>query len=108
MSDNILSLQAYEALSQKDHLPKVNRNANLTQQQAQKVAKDFEAVFISQMMKPMFVNTVAEAPFGGGSGEKIWRDMQLDEYGKAIANNGGIGIADSIVKEMLKMQEARK
>ena len=108
MSDSISTLQAYEALSQKDPLPKVNQRKNMNMEQAQKVAKDFEAVFISQMMKPMFANTIADAPFGGGSGEKIWRDMQVDEYGKAIANNGGIGIADSIVKEMLKMQEARK
>ena len=107
MADNILALQTYEALSQKDQLPKVGRNTNMNMAQARKVAKDFEAVFISQMMKPMFANTVAEAPFGGGSSEKIWRDMQVDEYGKAIAKNGGIGIADSIMKEMLKMQEAK-
>ena len=107
MSDQALALQAYEAIAHKNPLPKVGQHSKMNMQQAQKVAKDFEAVFIAQMMKPMFENTIAEAPFGGGSSEKIWRDMQVDEYGKAIAQNGGIGIADSIVKEMLRMQEAR-
>ena len=108
MSDNILALQAYEALQQKNPLPNVKQHPAMNMEQARKVAQDFESVFIAQMMKPMFENTTAEAPFGGGSSEKIWRDMQVDEYGKAIAKSGGIGIADTIVNEMLKMQEARK
>jgi Rod binding domain-containing protein len=59
------------------------------------------------MLKPMFENIEPSSPFGGGTSEKIWRDMQVDEYGKAITRSGGIGIADTIVKEMMKMQEAR-
>ncbi|MEL0106274.1 MAG: rod-binding protein [Rhodospirillales bacterium] len=107
MSDNIMAMQAYEALAQKNPLPQAKPHAKMNMAQARKVAQDFEAVFISQMMKPMFEGTIAEAPFGGGSSEKIWRDMQLDEYGKAIAKSGGIGIADSIVREMIRMQEAQ-
>lgn len=70
-----------------------------------KTAQEFEAVFISEMLRPMFENIEAAAPFGGGQGEKIYRDMQIDEYGKAIAKNGGIGLADSVMREMIKMQE---
>ena len=70
-----------------------------------KVAKDFEAVFLSQMLQPMFQNLGAEAPFGGGHGEDVWRSMQVQEYGKAITEAGGIGIADSVLREMIKMQE---
>jgi len=72
-----------------------------------KVAEDFEAVFISEMMRPMFENIQAEAPFGGGPSEDIWRNMQIDEYGKAIAKSGGIGIADAVMDQMIKMQEGR-
>ena len=31
--------------------------------------------------------------------------MMVQEYGKAIARSGGIGIADSVQREILKMQE---
>lgn len=70
-------------------------------------AQDFEAVFISEMLRPMFENIEPSSPFGGGSGEKIYRDMQIDEYGKAIAKSGGIGLADNVMREMIKMQEGK-
>ncbi len=76
-------------------------------QHIRKVAEDFEAVFLGQMLKPMFANLGAEKPFGGGSGEDMWRSLQVDEFGKAIAKKGGIGIADNIFREMLKLQEAK-
>ena len=31
--------------------------------------------------------------------------MMVREYGKAIANAGGLGIADTVEREMLKLQE---
>ena len=70
-------------------------------------ARDFEAVFISEMLRPMFENIEAAAPFGGSPGEKIYRDMQVDEYGKALAQNGGIGLADAVMREMIRMQETQ-
>ncbi len=84
-------------------LPSV-RQAKTTDQ-ARKVAEDFEAVFLSQMLKPMFANLGAEKPFGGGAAEDMWRGMQIDEYGKAISKAGGVGIADSVFREILKAQE---
>ncbi len=70
-------------------------------------AMEFEAVYLAEMLRPMFENIEASAPFGGGPGEKIYRDMQIDEYGKSLANNGGIGLADHVMREMIKMQEGR-
>ena len=32
--------------------------------------------------------------------------MLQDEYAKLISRSGGIGIADAVLREMLKMQEA--
>ena len=79
----------------------------LDMQNFKKTAEEFEAVFISEMLRPMFENLEPSSPFGGGSGEKIYRDMQIDEYGKAIAGAGGIGLADSVMREMIKMQEGK-
>ena len=69
-------------------------------------AQEFEAVYLSEMLRPMFENIDAAEPFGGGPGEQAYRDMQIDEYGKAIAKAGGIGLADSVMREMIKMQES--
>lgn len=68
-------------------------------------SKDFEAVFISEMMKPMFEGISTEAPFGGGKGEEVFRDMLVQEYGKIMARTGSIGIAGPVKEQMIKMQE---
>lgn len=68
-------------------------------------AEEFEAVFIAEMMKPMFEGISTEAPFGGGKGEEIFRGMLLNEYGKVMAKTGSIGVADAVKREMIKLQE---
>lgn len=74
----------------------------------QQAAEDFEAVFISQMLMPM-LNTVEVDPmFGGGHAEETWRGILAEETGKEMARAGGIGIADMVAKEMLKLQEAQE
>ena len=72
---------------------------------AAKAAQDFEAMFLAQMLKPMFAGIETEGFFGGGAGEKAYRSMMVDEYGKAIAKAGGVGIAEQVKAEMLKLQE---
>ena len=81
--------------------------ANINIEQLHKTAQDFEASFLSQMLKPMFANLSAAKPFGGGTGEDMWRSLQVKEYGTAIAQKGGIGLADSVFREMLKLQEVK-
>lgn len=68
-------------------------------------AKDFEAMFVTEMMKPMFEQIKPDPRFGGGKGEEIFRGMMLQEYGKMMAETGQLGIADVVKQEMLKMQE---
>lgn len=107
MTDTALTLQTDPSLLQTPSLPTVSKKAHYTPDQARKVAQDFEAVFLSQMIQPMFEGLELEEPFGGGSSESTWRSLQVQEYGKALAKNGGIGIADSVMKQLLHMQETR-
>ena len=68
------------------------------------LAEEFEAVFLSEMLRPMWKGIEAEPPFGGGQEEETFRSLLIDEYGKMLAGNGGVGIADSVLKELLKLQ----
>tara|TARA_R110002051_G_scaffold20499_7_gene55854 strand:+ start:3706 stop:4008 length:303 start_codon:yes stop_codon:yes gene_type:complete len=68
-------------------------------------AEAFEASFLSQMLKPMFEGLSTEAPFGGGEAEATWRGFLVDAMAKQTARAGGIGLADKVLAEMLKMQE---
>lgn len=85
--------------------PRVAKGADLAK--VRKAAEDFEAVFLSQMLKPMFEGIKASEPFGGGAAEDMWRSLMVDEYGKSISKAGGIGLADAVMTEMLKMQEVQ-
>lgn len=69
------------------------------------IAKDFESVFLSQMMANMFSGEDANSYFGKGTAGEIYKSFLMNEYGKSVANTGGIGIADIVKQELLKMQE---
>ena len=68
-------------------------------------AEDFEAVFMAQMLAPMLETVPSDGLFGGGPGEDIYRSLMAEEYGKAIARSGGVGIADQVERELLRIQE---
>lgn len=72
---------------------------------ARKAAQDFEGVFLSQMLSQMFDGVSTDAEFGGGPGEEVFRSMMIDEYGKQISAHGGIGLAQAVLKELVKTQE---
>jgi peptidoglycan hydrolase FlgJ len=69
-------------------------------------AQDFEAVFLNSMISQMFTH-VNEGPFNGGQAAGTWRSFLTDEYAKNFARAGGIGIADSVYKELISLQEAK-
>ncbi|HIP78348.1 MAG TPA: hypothetical protein EYH07_07790 [Kiloniellaceae bacterium] len=75
------------------------------QRAAKKAGEEFEALFISEMLAPVFKDLKTDGLFGGGSGEEIYRSMMVQEYGKAVAKAGGVGIAETVQREILKMQE---
>ncbi len=72
---------------------------------AREAAESFEAFFIGQYIEHMFAGIRTDGMFNGGQGEKVFRSLLMQEYGTAIAKSGGIGIADSVQKAILQMQE---
>ena len=67
-------------------------------------AEKFEASFLSQMLKPMFEGIDTNGPFGGGEAEGTLRSFMIDEMAKQTVRAGGIGLADTVVSEMIRMQ----
>ena len=72
---------------------------------AEKAAKDYESVFISQMLGAMFSGIKSDGVTGGGQGEEMFRSLMINEYGKSIAAQGGFGLADQMKAQLLKHQE---
>ena len=76
---------------------------------ADRTAREFEAMFLSEMLQPVFAHLkTGTGTFGGGHGEDTYQAMLVDEYGKTMAKHGGIGIAAMVRREILKTQEVAK
>lgn len=86
-------LDSSKLLSEKDRM------------KAEEASENFEAFFISRMMESMFEGISTDGMFGGGHAEKIYRSMLLDEYGKSMAQTGGIGVKDYVMRSLLERQE---
>ncbi len=69
------------------------------------VAQDFESIFIFQMLDTMYAGLATDGPFGGGSGEKMFRSLLHEEIAKSISATGGFGIGDAVYRELLQLQE---
>lgn len=69
-----------------------------------RAAEEFESVFISEMLAPMFEGLETDGLGGGGMGEEIFRPMLVERYAEAITRAGGVGIAESIIAEFARMQ----
>lgn len=81
-------------------------SSNLTPSQIARVrqqAEEFEGVFLNTLTKQMFEGIKTE---GGGFGEETWRSMQAEQLAATMAQNGGLGIADQLLPDLLAMQEA--
>ena len=69
-------------------------------------ARDFEAQALSQLLQPAFAGIDGGA-MGGGAAEAQWRPMLVDAMAAAASRAGhGLGIADMVLREMLRRQSA--
>ncbi len=76
-------------------------------ERAKDAAQEFEAVFLSEMLKPMFDGLETNEVFGGGKSEEIFRSMMIDEYGKEIADKDITGIQTQVMNKLIEIQEQR-
>jgi len=70
-----------------------------------KVAEDFEAFFAGSYFEQMFSGIQPDPITGGGEGESMFRSLMIQEYGKAVARQHVLGIADVVKRQLLQLQE---
>lgn len=87
--------------------PQMDRLKGASDEQVRKTAEEFEGFFVSMMLESMFAGIKTDTMFGGGQGEAVFRSMLLQEYGKSISQSDGFGIADTVQREILKLQEVQ-
>ena len=77
-----------------------------TRASAHKVATEFEAMFAGMMLKSMRSSITPDKLTGGGRGEEVFQSLLDQEYATAIAQQGSMGIAQTIEKQLL--EDARR
>jgi flagellar protein FlgJ len=85
------------------HLPK----SGSSREEIDKVAQEFESLFLSEMLNKLFEHIETDKLFGGGSAENIYRSWQVEHYAEHISQRtqNGIGIAEDVSKALLRLQE---
>lgn len=87
-------------------LPASARLAGVPGTDVDATALEFESVYLNTMLQSMFAGLDEDAgTWGGGTGSDAWRGMLVEQYADTIARSGGIGISDSIKRELLALQE---
>jgi murein DD-endopeptidase MepM/ murein hydrolase activator NlpD len=82
-------------------LPEAERRAEL-----EGAARDFEALFVTYILKVMR-ETIEESGLGGeGFGRSVYNELFDQELARCIADRGSFGIADLIVRRLEERQPA--
>lgn len=75
------------------------RAGTVTEAESKKVAKEFEAVFLTQVMEEM-LKTVKLGEMDGGFAEETWRTFLARAYADQLADQGTTGIANSVERSI--------
>jgi flagellar protein FlgJ len=84
-----------------DALTKVSPQA---QTKAKATARDFEGMFLNSMFSQMTDTLKGDGPFGDTVGTGVWRSMLTEQYSKAFAKAGGIGISHEVYRTLILQQ----
>jgi Rod binding domain-containing protein len=77
-----------------------------TSEEARRVAEEFEAMALAELLQPIFAQINPRGLGGGGAGEEMFRPMLVQEYAAAMAKGGGVGLADAVMRELTRLQAA--
>lgn len=69
------------------------------------VARELEASFLAEMLKHAGFGESRES-FGGGAGEEQFASLLRAEHARALADRGGIGLAESLFRALVARSDA--
>lgn len=82
-------------------------DATVVDDRTMKVAKEFEATFLSEMLKHTGLNKTS-SEFGGGAGEDAFHSLLTQKYADKLAQSGGIGLAQHIYDSLIQKNGSAK
>ena len=73
-----------------------------------KAAQDFEALLVRDVIKTMRQSSAGGRGLLGGAGRNFYQDLIDDELAKALARQGGLGLADVLVRGVTRAASPAK
>jgi flagellar protein FlgJ len=73
--------------------------------EVEKAATDFEALLLQQMLQSMWSTIPKDGFLSGSQEEGMYRDMFHEALAKQLAEAGGIGVQDVLVKEIERIEK---
>lgn len=67
-----------------------------------RVAEEFEAAFLTEMLKASGLGKPLEGFSGGGPGEAQFTSFMVEGYAKAIRDAGGLGLSETIFRALVR------
>lgn len=95
-SDSVSSLSRQSAVE--------GDGAKADNKQIAVLAQQFEAMLMTQMLREMKESMAPEKEEGGGFGADNLGDMVNSEFGTALTKSGGVGLADSLMKALQRLE----
>jgi peptidoglycan hydrolase FlgJ len=69
-----------------------------------KQSVEMEGLFINTLISQMFSSIDTESDFSGGQAEETWQGMMAEQYSQSVAEAGGFGLADPILRDLIALQ----
>jgi flagellar protein FlgJ len=73
-----------------------------------KAAKDFESIFVRQMLKSLEKTTAAGGSAKPTAGQSTYGSMVVDTLADSISKGGGLGLADVVARSMMASHASPK
>lgn len=95
MDINSIGMMQYRQLDGAQKLENKVQNDELKE-----ACRDFEAIFIKQMLDSMKKTVPENSLMKSGMAEDIFEDMLYQEYASIISKSGDLGIAEMVYKQL--------
>ena len=88
--DNLPSIQSSTVLADAD------RGLKSGEERLRSTSREFEKMFVAEMLRLTELGGAAAGEFSGGFGEEAFRSFMIDAYAEQIVSTGQFGIAETI------------
>lgn len=80
----------------------LGKNIEKKREKLKELSKEFESIFIHQMLKTMRATVGKSSLYHGGMSEDIYQGMLDQEYAKSMSKEKNFGIAEKVYNQLSK------